>query len=573
VIFEWFAEATLGRGRVGGTGVKEVLDLGAGDCSPLLSAQGSGAAQMSKKLHVVAGIPGTRVQKSLDSFVQYVADRHESPVSWVSVDEELRRAAEPYVQKFFGMPGSSLGPLLLPRPFLRQIWRKAFDAVWQRVERALESQNVILTLHLCYFLHYTREFFVPLDVDVLKQKISKRATAVITLIDDIYDCHQQLFAVGGRFNPPESPEAAVLALLMVLDWRSTEILLADSLAAACQRPHFVFGVKHTFETFFDLLYADKRKVYLSHPISEPRRTLRNGDANSAREVVTEINQALSRLQSEVLVFEPTAIDELRFRPSDQDRRKPSGNLEPRWPFARDGRRMLYTPPEHSKNSFAFPVGWEEDRRAEIGHSSLLSELFEAVSSQINARDHALVEQSQLLACYRPLFMGNASSGVTEELLHMRRLIDPDVRRREDIGIVFSPESDRDDYPSRQLLKKFAAWRDDGLVAGDKGDFDRLLSDLREPGKVKERTVLLEQGDSRALMAMCSRYNLTIASKSGGRLPDGTLGTTSEAHRDQNAGQLAAGVLELKRTYLDDLADDGFVKMFNNETAFFKALGC
>lgn len=122
---------------------------------------------MANLLHIVAGIPGTRVRRSLDRLVAHLSPNgrpDESIVKWVSVEDKLRLIARPYVERIFpSVAQSSLSVLLLPRPFLRGLWLDAFNQAWREVESNLVHRNVILTLHLCYFHHLTREFFAPID--------------------------------------------------------------------------------------------------------------------------------------------------------------------------------------------------------------------------------------------------------------------------------------------------------------------------------------------------------------------------------------------------------------------------
>ncbi len=529
---------------------------------------------MANSLYLVAGIPGTRVKKSLVAFCEYVSSTKDRQISRFSVEEKLVSLAVPHVSRHFGyMAGSALGWLLLPRPFLRKLWRDAFEAVWQEVEKELEKNDVILHMHLCYFLHSTREFFFPADLDALKEKASNRVAAVITLIDDIYDCHRQLFDDSGAFDPPETCGDAILDLLTTLDWRSKETLLADSLAAAWDgKPHYVFAVKHPMETFFDLLYSDKETIYLSHPISEARQILREGNTRGARLIVREISELVARLRSRHVVIEPTAIDEARMKPDLEGR--PSGNLEARWPFDQNTRQLLFQPPTTRQSEFAFPVGWEGDHRNDIPHSALLSKLQNAILCQINARDHSLVEQSKLIACYRPLFRGNASRGVKEELQHARRLIELDVRSPDDIGVVLCPDEDRSQYPYRELANLVGGWQEEGDLAGESCDFDRLKADILERSNPDLFSRVLA-GDSRALGSMCAEYNIKIPpSKRGqGSQSGGALGTSPQAKREEHAGILAQDIVDLSETYLDSLEADGFIKRGNSQEWFFQELGC
>ena len=504
---------------------------------------------MENNLYVVVGIPGAGIKKSLENFTSY-AQRRKKSIKCISVDEELRSLAEPYVKRGLGVENtlslSVLSMLLLPRKLLQDLWRKAFNQAWKKVKKQLESTHVILTLHLCYFHHSTREYFIPADLYTLRCKFRQQAKMIVTLIDDLYDCHARLFGPGGRFNIPEDTESTILDALKVLGWRSNEFLVADGLASTCGLPNYIFSVKHPIETFYDLLYSDKKKIYLSHPISEPRRMINAGNKDGALEIVSSMDQIVTVLRTKFIVFEPTAIDEFRFLVAPNG--EISGNLGLRWPFQRDPRKLLYVPPSARQQTTAFPVGWEEDTRTSIMHSALLEELKEVVSNQINVRDHALVEQSDFLVCYRPLFQGNASLGVQEELKHVERLIRLKLRSKDKKSFVFSPPEDRQKYPSRRLVEHtIPEWRKSDAIRGEERSFTRLYDDVRSSRFPLDKVLT---GDVRELFELLGRYDISIVpSSTAGKSP---LSVSDEAQRDDHAQHLASNVRALCQVYLDDL---------------------
>jgi hypothetical protein len=404
----------------------------------------------------------------------------------------------------------------------------------------------------------------------LKERASDRASAIVTLVDDIFDCHRHLFAAGGRFDPPKDVDSGVLDLLSILDWRSKETILADWMAAACARAHYVFAVKHPMATFVDLLYSQKPKLYFSHPISEPRRLLREAPHNEeAMDIVRHSQNVISRLNSRFVVIEPTAIDEYRFRTNSDD--AVFGNLDSRWPFTRDGRELLYSPPDNPGNPRAFPVGWDVDTRGEIPPSPLVDALHRAILSQIDARDHALVEHSDRMACFRPIYQGNVSRGVKEELQHLARLIALGVRPAVNSAVVYCPRCDRDHHPSCQLSSAVTGWRRSGLVTGNPEQFLALLRQIEGGDPM---TIAVCRGDSNALMALCQTHGLAITpDPSPDEVPTSALGVTAQVLRDAHAAKLAAGVLRQQSIYLDQLHGNGIIDLTNDEEQFFASLGC
>ena len=330
---------------------------------------------MSYTLTVVTGIPGTRIRRSLAKFGDFAKRAHDEPVTVVSLEDDLHKLASDRVRIAWPQipqPGT-LDTFLLPRDEIRALWADAFSASWARAQSARRDAHVIYTLHLSYFIHLSNEYLLPADLALLSDRVSD-ANAVVTLADDIYDCHQSLFAGGtGIFQPPRSVESAVFDLLHILDWRSVEVMLTDSLARMAGAPHRIFAVKHPIEAFFSLLYSNKPVVYLSHPISEPREVHSGGHQEETSEFVREMERVVSKLSGTATVLEPTAIDELRFHPSDER----AGNLEARWPFAADGRALLWDPPprpDETTVAYVYPAGWDEDRRSPIARSALIARL-------------------------------------------------------------------------------------------------------------------------------------------------------------------------------------------------------
>lgn len=209
--------------------------------------------------------------------------------------------------------------LLLPKPLLIQLWTKAFDQADQRIRESLASDRpVILTFHGVWFHLGVREYVSGVDFASLAN-LQVRPDVVFTLIDDIYDIKSRLSKPNGIFSypvgEPDEYLTGVLRLLQILDWRNTENVLSSKVAQILNSKHFVLAVKHPISVFHDLFVGtDKKLVYIAHPISEVRRLLR-GDDNERQlaEGIVELIQDLTRrLREQFIVFEPTAIDELRF---------------------------------------------------------------------------------------------------------------------------------------------------------------------------------------------------------------------------------------------------------------------
>lgn len=518
-------------------------------------------------LTVVTGMPGTRIRKSLDKFARFSSSSHHRPVAVFSLEEALQRRAQPLVTQFFPVQVATVvETFLLPRAQLRRVWAEAWAEVLEQVDATLPDSDVVLTFHLAYFHQLTREYFVAADMPVLVEALQDRAARIVTFIDDIYDCHQSLIAGGsaaGMMPPPDSIERAILDLMQVLDWRSIEVMLSESLAASTKLPHYIFAVKHPLDTLYDLLFSEKRVIYFSHPISEPRRLHTAGQEQAAREFVQKMAQIVARLQADSTVIEPTTIDELRFR-SD------SGNLLERWPFQQDTRDLLFVAPEACPQAalpFLFPAEWTSDSRPEIS-SGLIQSLTKAIQEQIDARDHGLVEQSRFVACYRPIYEGNASRGVQEELLHFARLVTLGLRAAE-ASVVFSPPEDRDLYPRRRLADSIIpAWARRGLLEGTPEALQALQERIQREDSAQVRKVL--EGDVDSLLRLIADCGLQIQPDDN-ILPGGALGATETARRHAAAAELGAQARRAGNLYLDDLLESGVVHLVISEQEFYSSL--
>lgn len=519
------------------------------------------------KLTLVTGIPGTRIRKSLEKFASANPQRQ---IVVHSLETEFQSLAGPRVAEFH--PGVGENPtvvqtFLLPGPLIRTLWRTAFETVIERARESSQDSDVILTLHLSFFLHSTKEYFVPADLPLLIDSIRETVDEVVTFVDDIYDVHQSLLGGStgvGMLDAPMTLDAAVLDLMQVLDWRSVEGMLASSLAASAQKPHYVFAVKHPIETFHDLLYSEKPIIYLSHPISEPRRLFTAQEEEQAHALVNQMRGVVSRLQSSSTVIEPTAIDELRFLPG-------KANLSPRWPFAEDDRELLYIAPDampSAAKTYSFPSGWGSDERETIPSTGAVDILRSSIERQINARDHSLVEQSKKIACYRPFFDGHASRGVQEELQHFGRLVKLGLRSSDAVSTALVPSEDREAYPLRVLSTDLVpSWRQSQLLQGTEENVKRFQERIDGGDEIAKKVA---NGDVDALRELLSDCELTVRAVDG-LLQGGALGTTEVVHRQAAETELAKQIKYAGRLYLDELAREGIVTLTETEHLFYTEL--
>jgi hypothetical protein len=473
---------------------------------------------MPKKV-LFTGIPGVNLGEHVERLRKFVT---ESTVYRRSVYKPLK-AEEHFVS---GVKESNLLPedyytllkkpelmiqaLGLPKPLLRKAWATA-------LQRTLDSENpapqddVFLCMHSAFYHQATREFFSPLDAGIIE---GWHPDLVITLIDDIENCFDRLRVYGHMFSHSAYVYTGmkgfnnVLRNMRVLyDWRAIDMLEAERLAAEIGVRHFCVAVKHPIETLASLVFTSRPVVYLSHPISEPRRRLAGGDRKGFDEFTAQLGETCSRLRRGVTLIEPTTIDEfrlLRIKAPSREATDASVDLylprhNERWPCPPD---PLWIKPgdeaeqpldlggcfaEETLNAFkkfrvdaaggSLPVEFIPMEIAD----NLLSVLIGDITSQIDARDHKLVEQSDGLVVLRPVYKGNSSNGVEEEIkYHCQLCAIGEVRKA---GLwIYTHRDDEFDYLRKEWLVGYLS---EGLkngtieASGDEAVDEKAIRELAE----------------------------------------------------------------------------------------------
>lgn len=337
-----------------------------------------------------------------------------------------------------------------PKKLLIRLWEQAIKLV---ATAPPPETTRFLSLHPVLYHSESREFFSPLDAGYLKdvcQRAGLRVKLVVSLIDDVYDVYSRLRAPNQMLHPPEPKSAfqesvqAILDLMLLLDWRSNEIMAAEQIARSMDADHYVLAVKHPLSVAYDLLFTEKAPVYVSHPISHIRKLEAEGNRTAANDAKAEINELIRLLtQNPSLVpFYPTTIDEFRMD-AEGDYLVP--RLRARWPHG-EPTNLLYSPPTHPINPLDPRNSYTKGRTPRPSNlralNLLLRTLTDRIMMQIGARDRKLVEQSRGLAVFRPYFDGIPSLGVQAEVSYRTALVRYGVARPEErVCVVANPDND------------------------------------------------------------------------------------------------------------------------------------
>ena len=334
--------------------------------------------------------------------------------------------------------------LVLPYEELYDLWETAFEDILSTLpEHEKDGRDVFLNLHATYYHHYTTEYISVFQMEKIR---NFSPSMIITLIDDIHDIHDRLKRDGEIFDSTlggsTNREGAIIELLRILDWRAREIMMSRFIAREMEIPHFVFAVKHPYDTLYSLLYDEsKPKMYFSHPISEVRRLQRDGKEEKAVEVISTVRSLSSRLSEECVVFYPTTIDELRIKNmGDPNNLDYYPVLLKRWEadqYASKGNSLFEIPVRDTSREFL----WTVEGDPKDVPDKLLKALNENIDVQVSSRDHKLVEQSECIFAYRPCFNGNISGGMLKEIQYYN------VLKRKALGkakkcFVYLPRTDQ-----------------------------------------------------------------------------------------------------------------------------------
>ncbi|MCP3959730.1 MAG: hypothetical protein GY719_17930 [bacterium] len=384
----------------------------------------------------------------------------------------------------------------LPRDVIvRRFWPQAAVAALRELN-ASKADIRFLSCHLSYYRAATYELFEPGDLVSIYRKIfprearapRDRIAVVLTLIDEVYEMFSRLSGDHQVFpmtqhirdeytrradakqpTPSESDaegqyllaiEQVVATLIRLLAWRDREFSAADALATRAGARHYLIGIKHPVRTAGDLvafatgINSSLLPVYLSHPISRPRKQQKGTATHAWGDFVRQFHNFVSALnESEVdgkriVPLMPTAIDEYRLSNIEEDI---FPCLHRRWPLlsptsedllfdlpskyptydsyerAEITERLLnpagssYNPVDESVGHFAssaLEVGQQLSEKTKETLGGLFGSLIQQIRLQLATRDHALVRHTGSLLLYRPFYdEPRLSGGVKAELDH------------------------------------------------------------------------------------------------------------------------------------------------------------
>lgn len=298
----------------------------------------------------------------------------------------------------------------------RRDWEDVWDECFtKRIRPLVEGdKDIFLGLHGCY----TRSQYGSRCVLDLQRVAKFNPTLIVTLIADVYDMWWRTERRAGGEAWRGRPTIEHL-----IGGRRAEVMVADQLALECsERPRsLVIAVGHPCDTIAKCIFSENPKiVYLSFPISEPRRMEADGNFSGIKAVSDLIACAHAKQKTtpDLAFICPLAIDELPFSKAfdpEATEETPEGATEPRLRacrFERDALRWdlsQFWPLDERMGPPAEPYApfWVKDVKNAAG----------SILTDVAWRDFRLAEQADRLAVFNPIFPGRDSvtGGVANEV--------------------------------------------------------------------------------------------------------------------------------------------------------------
>ncbi len=353
-----------------------------------------------KKLIVLTGPSGVELEHLAD----YMASSSKSKVRVLKYEN--------YLEEVSGGIGGIIGVLVNALQPRQDQFSKFFEAAEHLVEDA-KSINADVIALVAHSYYYRSHHLIP---NPGLERILRlwRPRAIVVAVDDYY---HGLDRIARRVEEKKTPPLSdILDPNDYLTWRALTTFHAQVLGRLFKSQVIVLALKHrrlNVQRLSRLLFDDApmKTFYLSHHITIPRREAsEQGIPLREHWLVREIENLKTKLLrscKNLILYEPTAIDELI--PGNDVPLSKVVDQDNRWPH--------YDTPGYA--SFNYPLDIEEDILGKLTSLKLNKEYAEYLASRIKAqippRDLKMIEQSQGVIAYKPVYEGKVSEGMSAEI--------------------------------------------------------------------------------------------------------------------------------------------------------------
>lgn len=234
------------------------------------------------KVWLVTGISGSGRIEFLNELRDY-ANSQGKKVTVIDVGEKIRQKA---IENNISFVADRI--LNLDRISLSLLRALAIQTIIQDISRDDTSEIIFIGMHA---LFYWRGKLIPgvsySDLNSIK------LDGVITVVDDV------ITICKNNINNPKYADGSLPSPESFQRWMMEEELLSDVFASIKGVPMFVLAKKHRIENLYSLFFGDKKRIYLSFPITAIR---------DRQDILNKIqNEYKNKLESLFFVFNPLDI--------------------------------------------------------------------------------------------------------------------------------------------------------------------------------------------------------------------------------------------------------------------------
>lgn len=403
------------------------------------------------RLVVFSSVSGVDIKSSITKLRTHGASQKVIVVGPFKVEDACVTVAQPVLEDLHPKTQHTFAQFLtLPFRHICDSCARAFEATAAQAceeARSAQAEFAFVAFHPVLFHQSTTGFIEPYQGADLKAAIPDDVAVerVVSIHDDIFDMYRRLMGPKLLFDPVltreshrREPLQDFQELMLLLDWRDRELSAALSITEGLGSRHFLFHAKGRTQSLWEAVCGNKPAVYLSHPISQPRRDIlgksdpvKCKEPNEARgrALIKELVNLANLLAKFVPLVEPTAIDELRLDldrldelREDDLKERVLPPLTKRWSIAQDELLCGQLGDEDDDGLLQVPADTFESFRFSdetLGHLRSAAQLLHReIRRQINVRDHLLAEQAGLIVAFRPFSLPDSpapTGGVQKEV--------------------------------------------------------------------------------------------------------------------------------------------------------------
>ena len=162
--------------------------------------------------------------------------------------------------------------------------RSAFHEIANRVS---EYEHAFIGLHSCF--RWRARLIEGISFRDIREF---PADVFVNVVDDLAD-------ITDRMTP--NPQWTGMRREEINVWLDEEEFLTKQMAILNSKPHYTVARRHDLENFYDLLFSDKQKFYLSYPITLLRESTDH---------LKKIHAFGSKMRKHFIVFDPLDIKDM-----------------------------------------------------------------------------------------------------------------------------------------------------------------------------------------------------------------------------------------------------------------------